>query len=211
MRNPAITGRRAALSALVVLAVVGSGLSANAATKKAKPKPKPVCNLVTDKKGDADASQLGSNEDQALDIVSADVATDAKNITAVIRVAKLANPDSMSPLGNYYSFQFTGSSQQVGHNMYVQIEPTGVVWQGGSGTGVIDAAHNEIRMTLPLSYFGSGAGAIVPGPPLHGFVVTADWENPAEPVPGTFALVGDTANSTATYVQGTPSCVAVGK
>jgi hypothetical protein len=210
MRNSAITGRRAAMSALIVLAVLGSGMSANATTK-AKAKPKPVCNLVTDAKGDAEDGQLGSNEDPSLDIVSADVATNSKQITAVIRVAKLANPDSLSLLGNYYSFGFTGSSLQVGQTMYVQIEPTGVVWQGGAGTGVLDTVHNEIRMTLPLSYFGTGAAAVVPGPPLHGFIATADWENPAEPVPSTLAIWGDTAQSNTTYVPGTPSCVAVGK
>lgn len=210
MRSATFSSRRVALSAVVAVAVLGSGISASATTKKVKPKP--VCNLVTDAKGDADTGLLGANEDQAMDILSADVATNAKQITAVIRVAKLANPDTLSPSGIFYEFSFTGSSNQDGHPMYVQIDPTGTVWQGGDGTGVLDFKKNEIHITLPLSYFGTGSASVAPGPPLHNFTVYADVDNEAEHVPTTLSVLGDTAGPAKTnYVVGTPSCVTVGK
>ena len=213
MRTSAISTRRAALSALIAVAVLGSGVSASATTKpKAKPKPKPVCNLLTDPQGDADAAVLGSNEDQAMDIVSADVATNATQITAVIRVVKLTNPDSMSPTGNWYEFTFTGSSNQIGEQMYVQVGPTGTIWEDGAGTGVLDYKKNEIRITLPLSYFGTGAQAIVPGPPFHNFAAHSDVNNGVKPLPTTTEALGDNAGpGKASYVAGTPSCVTVGK
>lgn len=213
MPSSAISRHRLALFALVTLAVLGSGVSANATTKvKVKPKPKPVCNLVTDPKGDADSGELGSNEDQAMDILSADIATNATQITAVIRVVKLPTTDTMSPSGLFYEFSFTGSANQTGHPMYVQIEPTGTVWQDGNGTGVLDYKKNEIHITLPLSYFGTGAAAVVPGPPLHNFTVYADVANPAKPLPTTLSVLGDAAGPAQTaYVPGTPSCVTVGK
>ena len=215
--------RRAALATMVAMALVASGPSAFASTRhkhkpKPKPKPKPVCNLVTDPKGNEGPNHDGSvYGDPALDIVSADVASNAQYVTAAIRVAKLTIPDSMAPGGLYYSFQFVGSQSQIGHILDVRIMPTASggwapVWQDGThGTGVIDTAHNEIRITLPLSYFGTGQNAVVPGPPFHKFSVTADWANPAlEQAFFQGDLGSFVTNSTATYVQGTPSCVPVG-
>jgi len=209
------------LTSFVALALAAAGPSAFATTKhkpKPKPKPKPVCNLVTDPKGNEGPEKNGQGwADPALDIVSADVASDAKNVTAAIRVAKLTIPDSMAPAGVYYSFSFVGSQSQIGHILDVRIAPTASgtwapVWQDGThGTGVIDTAHNEIRITLPLSFFGTGANAVVPGPPFHNFSVTADWANPALEQAFFQGDMGNfVSNATATYVQGTPSCVRVG-
>jgi hypothetical protein len=205
--------RRRLLTAMLGVGLVAGGPAFAAkpkVTPKPKPVPKPVCDLVTDPKGDAEGGALGSNEDQALDIISADIATNNKYITAAIRVAKLTPADVTRPQGAFYQFQFIGTSNEDGHPMYVQAEPTGATWQGGSGTGVFDFAHSEIRITLPLSYFGTGAAAVVPGPPLHGFTVYADLGDPVKPLSPTLNLYGDTATSNASYVPGTPSCVPVG-
>lgn len=209
MRTTVFSRFRAVVCVAVAVAMTVGTFTANAATKK---KLKPVCNLLIDPKGDADSALLGANQDQAMDILSADVATGATKITAVIRVAKLANPDTLSPSGIFYEFSFTGSNSQVGEVMYVQVDPTGVVWQGGDGTGVLDFKKSEVRITLPLSYFGTGSAALVPGPPLHNFIAYADVDNDVKPVPTTLTALGDSAGPSKTsYAPGTPSCVVVGK
>jgi len=214
--------RRAVLTSVVALSLVAAGPSAFAAKKhkpKPKPKPKPVCNLVTDPKDNEGPAQNGQGmADPALDIVSADIASDAKNITVAIRVAKLTVPDPQAPAGLYYYFEFVGSQSQIGHFLDVRIMPTASgswapTWQDGThGTGVIDTAHNEIRITQPLSFFGSGANAVVPGgPPLHNFTVQSDWADPGLEQGLTGGQMGqNVTNANATYVMGTPSCVPVG-
>jgi hypothetical protein len=213
--------RRAMVASMVALALVAAGPSAfaKAKHKQPKPKPKPVCNLVTDPKGNEGPSQNGQGwADPALDIVSADIASDAKNVTAAIRVAKLTIPDSQAPAGIFYRFEFVGSRSQIAHDLDVKIAPTlsgtwAPVWQDGkNGTGVIDTAHNQIRITLPMSFFGTGANAVAPGgPPFHTFTVTADWADPALEGPLQGGEFGQNVlNTTATYVMGTPSCVPVG-
>jgi len=222
MSNFPNSRRRAVVASMIALALVAAGPSALATTKhkpKPKPKPKPVCNLVTDPKGNEGPARNGQGlADPALDIVSADIASNAQYVTVAIRVAKLTIPDSMAPGGIYYSFSFVGSQSQIGHILDVKIVPTASggwapVWQDGThGTGVIDTAHNEIRITQPLSFFGTGANAVVPGgPPFHSFAVQSDWANPGLEQGLTNGQMGQVANSnTATYVMGTPSCVPVG-
>lgn len=205
--NPKV---RAIVAIVVALVLAMTSLSAHAATHKKKrkkhaPKPKPVCHLVTDPKGDAPPTG-----DSSLDIVSADVATNARTITAVIRVAKLSNPDTMAPEGEYYAFNFTAGAGQGGHSLYAMLSPVGNSFEGGAGTGVVDTAKSEIRISVPLSYW-TGPDAVFPGPPFHGFIVYADINNNVQPIPTTLTVLGDTATSKATYKPGTPSCVAVGK
>lgn len=198
---------RAVIGVVIACVLALTSLSAHAATKKKKKKPappKPVCNLITDPKGDV------STGDQSLDVLSADVATNATMITGVIRVAKLANPDTMSPQGTFYSIRFTAGSSQTGQNLDIQLAPTGNTFEGGAGTGVVDLAKNEIRISVPLSHW-TGNTALSPGPPLHDFIVYADLGNDVLATPTTFTAAGDTATSKATYAPGTPSCVAVGK
>jgi len=213
--------RRAVVASMVALALVTAGPSAFAAKHKPrpKPKPKPICNLITDPKGNEGPTQNGQEwPDPALDVVSADVASNAQYVTVAIRVAKLTIPDPQAPEGVYYRFAFVGSQSQIGHNLDVRIAPTASgtwapTWQDGkSGTGVIDTAHNEIRITQPLSFFGTGTNAVVPGgPPFHNFTVTTDWVTPGLEQPLNNGQFGQNVNNTtATYVMGTPTCVPVG-
>src|SRR3712207_6804956 len=90
--------RLAALAALpLVVGVVGT---ADAAVKK----PKPVCNLLVDEKGDA----IPVNS-AGLDIVSADIASDGRKITGVIRLAGPASAlDPTAPSGRTYHLEFFG-------------------------------------------------------------------------------------------------------
>jgi len=203
-----------------VLAV--SGVAAEAAPKKQKPKP-PVCNLVTDAKGDADdisaAEDVGPNS-PALDILSADIATDATNITAVLRVDKLTKNDSTSPLGNAWYVYFSGN----GPELYLSgvLTPTGESFSAGyvdttrmslgAATGVFDTDKSEIRVTAPLAIFAPQA-VIKPGSKLS--TLNALTQRYVGAAAAGFSrgvtLSADTAEGGKSYVAGSRSCVAVGK
>ena len=99
--------------ALVVTlaAAVAFGGAATAAPK-AKPKPKPVapvCNQVTDEKGDAEIVRPQAG----MDVVSADIATGAKKLVTTIRLA--AKPDTLNPEAagsSRYYFEYTAPGSE---------------------------------------------------------------------------------------------------
>lgn len=148
------------------LAVLTAGSPAFAA-----PKPKPSCGLVKDAAGDTSSPAPDKALDAQLDITSADVATDSKNVTVVVRLSALTAADPANPQGRVYEFDFTaqeknfivmGSLLPGGNSFSVFISDTrfeegksgaraatGI----GSATGVVDVAAKEVRMTAPLSVF----------------------------------------------------------
>jgi hypothetical protein len=179
-------------------ATVAIGGTANAAGHKAKPKPKPVCNLVTDVADDAPFDPVGSGapqmpEDANGDILSADLASDGKFVTAVIRVKSLATPDSTFPLAHFYMLSWT----VPGHDTPVYLGgiadpnpaagtvfgPQFVFGDGGSFgpsgallyynidstavKGTIDSAKNTITMSVPISAI-SKFGKFTPGNTFSG-------------------------------------------
>src|SRR5687768_14584060 len=79
-------------------------------------KPKPVCNLVQDAKDDTFAARYQETagaygpQESSLDIVSADLASDAKTLTGVLRVQSLAAAPATSPGGASYDINFTTPS-----------------------------------------------------------------------------------------------------
>src|SRR5437764_15191751 len=112
---------RAVVGVTAALAIALTGASAHAAAKKKPaPKPKPVCHLITDPATDGPPSG-----DSSLNIISADIASNASAITAVIRVQKLADPDLTAPEGRFYELEFTGSAAQTGHDLYAMVGPAG--------------------------------------------------------------------------------------
>lgn len=157
--------RRTAL--LAVLAVAATGTPSFAAP----PRPKPVCGLVRDASGDTRSPAPDRSLDAQLDVTSADVATDKKNVTVVLRLAALAAADPANPQGRVYEFDFTASEKNFivmgsllpgGNSFDVFISDTRFE-EGQSGaraatgigraTGVVDVAAKEVRMTAPLSVF----------------------------------------------------------
>jgi hypothetical protein len=152
---------RPVLCVVLAASAGGAGL-AHAATK---PAPKPVCNLLTDAAGDADGTflqegMLPSSED-AVDIVSGDVAADTKFLTTVLRVKKLAASSATAPGGLHWKFFVTvggstiytqviapvGGSPSFG---YGHIDPTaGTSSRDGDAQGVLDLAKNEVRVSIP--------------------------------------------------------------
>lgn len=216
---------RAGLAGLVVVGVLAAPL-AHAST------PRPVCDLVTDPAGDVMPPSPGiANGDY--DLRSADVATDKRQLTAVIRLTSLAPDEGVSVADRVYEFDFTANGHAFG--LQAALLTGGVSYQAvaydttapggqygtslGAISGVVDTARHEIRMTAPLSMFAKyasfkqtyvdhlevtsaravGYGAVAP----PGGKVSIGSE--------AIALVVDDASSTARYLPGRRSCVAVGK
>lgn len=188
--------------------------------------PKPSCNLITDEEGDTfllrtqdGPGAYGPQEDTA-DIVSADVATDAKTITGVIRVKSLASAASTSPGGISYDINFTTDS--IDAPLYIRAvvprsgEPTSEAGSRqsvvvtsvsaplGEGEVVVDADNNEVRFSFPIAYFDE-LGGLKPGAKLaFGDVTTGR-------AAGSRAVFADVAASDKTYTVGAQSCVKPGK
>ena len=182
------------------------------------------CNLVTDDKGDAKGA-AGAVSDPVVDILSADVASNAKKITAVIRVEKLAATSANYSLGITWRANFT-----IGDTTYAMSaisDRSGVVGQtsysdpatgqgtiAGSAVAVLDMAKNEVRITSSTVGFADRVN-IKPGTAVTDLNVLTGgiFQSPKNPVVN-FNLryaSADTATGGKTYKAANPSCVAVGK
>lgn len=149
-----------ALTLVAMLVATGAADAAYAAKK-----PKPVCNLLVDDKGDATqlyvAPEGTGPNDPAADIRSGDIASNGKVVTTVLRVDKLAKSGTTAPTGYVWYVYFTVNGQEF----YTQAkaDPAGDTFSVGyiaSGTGLRTAltnstakgtfvpAKNEIRVTF---------------------------------------------------------------
>lgn len=211
---------------LVLLAasavLVTGAAAASAAPKKPKPAPvKPVCNLVVDDPNDTfllrsqEGVATGPQED-ALDIVSADLASDAKRITAVIRVKKLATTIATG-VGQGYELQFLNDGENtlyLGATITNGAQTFSVGFRDptanratslGEASGVFDLAKNEVRISAPVSAFSAQGTGVKPGKLLSIGTITASRNLVAVNV---FADVNEGGT---TYKAGAPSCVTPGK
>lgn len=186
-----------------------------------------ACNLLVDDKGDANGfvnQGVMPNSIDSLDIISGDIATNAKALTAVMRVTKLSKTDSSSPLGLAYYFNFTvgdvtlfatalttPSGDRFGAG-YIGATRTSLA---GEVTGAFDEGKNEVRIHVPLSVFAPQV-VIKPGSKFLdlnalgqrfvGAYAPAAQHRSAGATP-----TADVAESTKTYTASARSCVAVGK
>lgn len=141
----------------------------------AGPPPATSCKLVKDDTGDTSSPAPDAALDAQLDITSADVATNTRNLTVVLRLANLADADPANPQGRVYEFDFTAREKNFivmgallpgGNTFGVYISDsrfeegksgaraaTGI----GEATGVVDPARKEVRMTAPLEVFAPHA------------------------------------------------------
>jgi hypothetical protein len=208
----------------LVLAVATSTVAV-AAPKAAKAAP--ICHLLVDPANDLlsggfidpQLSAVGRPYDPALDVVSADIANDANTLTGVIRLAKLTVGDPMAPTGRIYRLSYKIRSTGVGGELTAQITPTGNLFYGGLGTGVVDLAKNEVRISVPISRlvghptFGPGEGiANLTAMTDLAFPVVPGSGSPQVPIGATaYAYGGDyTAPAPKAYPVGAPTCVKVG-
>lgn len=204
---------RASLRTVLAASMAGAVALAGGAVA-APAKAKPVCNLVKDGKGDAKILSA----QPALDIVSGDLASDGKSITAVMRLDGTpggANPEAAGGTRYYFSFSLpkVADAQYLAALVPFAGTPsftTGqIVADGTRRTFTNDAAPasgsikgNELTITAPIDAFEQ-RGTLKPGTKLS--ALTAE----------TFAVVGlllvsvdDAAGKS--YVAGTPSCVKPG-
>lgn len=218
----------------VLLASI-TGIAAFAVPALSAPAPAPVCNLIPDVKGDATASTVPG--DASVDIVGGDFASNAKQITAIVRLDKLANPNPQSPTGQSYFVVFnvkgvadtltlsaglypTGNEFKYG---YQGVDPTSGVntsYTLGDATGVVDMAKSELRITADIAKFpqakslkaGNRVTTIVAeARRVYGQrVVPSQQVGPARAPLGGVTLTFDTADGKA-YTLGARSCVPVGK
>jgi len=229
---------------LVRLAVAAALGASALVTVQAGAAPKLPCKLVTDASGDSfsvgsedldpvPASTPGAGPtSNVLDITSADVATDKKRITGVVRVVKLAASDpTFSPTGLAWRVNFTADGQAF--SLIAQSDPTGALTYqasyrdkttgggnlyAGGVTGILDVAKSEIRMTAELGLFAAQA-TIKPGTKI---TEVGAGSGRVVAVPDAAKLFGggsllsyspgvDAATSTKTYVASSKNCVLVGK
>jgi hypothetical protein len=203
-----------AVGAAVVLAMPAGAVS----------KPKPVCNLVTDDKGDSEG--LVSSGTAGLDILTADVASDAKKVTAVMRLAGspmgALDPDAPEGAAYYVSFTVPGAANPVylsaqsdvsGAYSYSigDIEPSptgGQLYQNKAGDVKGTISGNNITMSVDRATLAA-LGDVKPGKKLGG--LAAEVFYPVEvPMVGGLLEQADTAESKKAYVAGAPSCVKPG-
>lgn len=191
-----------ALLAIGAVAVVALGSPADSAARRPKPKPpKPACNLVLDVGGDA--------SDSSLDVVSADVATNATTLTWVIRPRQLtSSPDTQSPTGRAWQLSFVVGAKQV--TLGVTDGPFGpqelIAYEGKIS---VDPSRNEVRYSVLLK---SLTVPIVNGSSVLTGLTTLTESVVQKPSPlgYTGLLHADNAAGSRSYLAGFPSCVAVG-
>lgn len=189
---------------LATAAVIGLVVPAAAAGQHATKKRKPVCNLVKDGSGDATGTgtAVTGPNDGNLDIVGADVATNARTLTAVVRLAALSSSDSNSPGGREYQVVFTVGTATTGVDAVVG--PTGTATASGGGTALVDAAKKQVRISVPLSALEV---KVAPSTPL-----TRIGARTYRVLGNDQIVLGntDSADSASSYTPGWPSCVKVG-
>ena len=216
--------RTSLLSAALVL--TGYAGSAQAA---------PLCNLITDDKGDAVYAVLPNNPN--LDIVSGDIATDGKNIAVAIRVDKFAEQSEQSPMGQSFLVNFSVKGAEFPLFIGARLYPTGNTFHFGyiaddpiltlstryslgEAQGVLDADKNEIRVWVPIEAFAAQA-KITPGSQLGGLTaessavvgqgaVPSQQVGPARVPLGGLLLPTDDATGKS-YKAGDASCLPIGK
>ena len=209
--RPVLVGAVAAVTAMTgTLYAASAGVAAS-------------CNLVTDAAGDANGSFIqegisGVPSEDAVDIISGDVATKGKTLTTVLRVKKLALSSPTAPGGLHWKFFFNVGDTQIFTQAIAATgasptftfgtidETAGTSKSLGDAAGVLDMAKSEVRISVPISALPESPK---PGSKINTLAPNAGryFGSPAV----TFSDSTDVASSEKTYTAGSPSCVAVGK
>jgi len=203
---------------VLVAAALLSSAATGAATQADAAKVKPICNNVVDAKGDVGLyGGTGATPDDALDIVSADLGSSAKGVTAAIRLSKLSSPAPTSPGAAVYELRFehrksgdvyslwasvTGGQATFGVGTVDTSASAEMATSTGTATGVLDVAHNEIRIYAPYSALG---GAKV------GVKASIDDVIVKRGLPTNYyGRYADEGAATKSFLLGAPTCVKLG-
>jgi hypothetical protein len=203
---------RPAVAVLLATSVVAGGAAL------AAPKAAPVCKLVVDDAGDTASAPFPASN--AIDITSADVASDGTMLTAVLRVAKYTANETETVYGKRYIVAFEGAGLKP---MYLTAldYPVGVVFNFGEvtegttgpsysstgpATGHINAATGEITISVSAADLAAASfGKLTKGGVLKGINAVTFRRV------GQSLFNGDDASTTKKYTVGAPSRVVPGK
>lgn len=206
---------------IAIAALTGGLLAAAAATSVAAPAPKKACNLTVDRTGDATryfVNGPGGPNVQALDIKSVDIASNAKFVTTVVRVAKLAETEATAPYGMAWRATFKLGELEYYTKVMVNRDKVKTYDFGfldnaiesslgtSDGTLAFDLTTSEIRLTVPVNKWANKGAPTVGKKALN---ISAKSYR-AMPRPA-LDSDSDDATGTAAYTFGAPSCVVVGK
>lgn len=191
----------------------------------------PICNLVVDPPGDVNNTIQGPAafpEDGGLDLLGGDVASNAKSITAVIRVA--SDPGTSPLYAKRFIVDFAVAGLKNRPALAVAFTPQGTTYSGGywgetaSSTGgpgyVYPAAitatgkvvGKEIFITVPLEQFAGvpEIGAIKKGAKISNIKVSSNRRVPVVLQVTGQLFTADEATGKKTYAAGAKSCVTIG-
>lgn len=212
--------------ALLVTTAVVAGLSGTTAyAAPAKAKPKPSCNLVKDATGDVSNKYQGVDAfpaDAGLDLVGADVVSDTKNITAVIRLA--AEPGSATAYAKRYIAQVNVAGLANPLILAAAITPTGTAYSfghygpGTAGTpsfnynatpavGKVEGKLITISTSLANIASDTNLGVVKKNAKISGFSLTANRRVPAFTQVTGQVIVADDALGKTPYYAGGLSCI----
>lgn len=231
-----VINSRIVAAAAAVMAVAAAALPAVASTpSKAKPVKK-VCNLLVDPSGDAQAAPgTPLPSDDSLDILSGDVASTAKTLTAAIRMKSLTASDPQAPFGADFIMEFSTPKSDT---LFLSAAhyPTGDKFTFGyldasstpmtfvtlaAAKGVLDTSKNEVRISVPIAVVNAaGHGVVKAGGKIFGLQATSERfvgqgavDRPAglpSAVPflhGLLSQIDIATDGPAKYVAGAPSCL----
>lgn len=192
--------KRQILAAAVVLPILASVAPAQAA--KRPPARKPVCFQIKDAPNDATGNGTGAFDtpnDPSSDILSADIASDATWVTAVVRASSVAENATNSPSGRAYDVSFLAHNKVI--TLRALVSSTGEKYFGGLGQGRVDTVKNEVWIHVKIADLGI---PLKPNDKLTQLrATTSRW------VGTTDASLGgvDNAVGPAAYVAGWPTCL----
>ncbi len=212
--------RHDALLATTALLACGLTATADAAPRKS-------CNLVKDAANDVSNDVVGGDgafpADAGLDLVGADVASNAEDIAAVVRLG--AAPGTATAYAKRYIAQFKVKGQKYPMLLAAIVTPTGWTYNYGyygpstagatgdsfvySGTATGKTEGKVITISAPLSAAEGveNLGEIKKNAKISAFSITANRRvPPAAQVTGQ-VFVADEATGKGPYYAGRPSCI----
>lgn len=209
-----------ASAALVAAALVSSGLAATAAAA-----PKRVsCHLVRDPAGDVSnrvEDVAVFPDDPGLDLVGADVVSDAKNVTAVVRLG--APPGGATVYAKRYVVEMDVAGLANTFVLAAAVTPAGTTYEFGYRTrtvlgseinysatpavGRFDGKRLVVATTLENVAKMPELGTIRKGAKISSITVTANRRVPPVAQGRGQMFVADEAFGRALYYAGSPSCV----
>lgn len=200
---------RAGLCGFLAATIALTGVAA------AVPRPT-ACRLLVDEAGDTARAPFPASD--AIDITSADLASDGRTLTAVLRVAKYTPNELATVYGKRYIVAFEGAGLKsmyltaldyplgVSYNFgEVTTSPTGPSYSStGPAKGAINAATGEITISVAAADLAAaGFGRLTKGGQLKGINAVTFRRL------GNQLFPGDEATTTKRYTVGARSCVAV--